>query len=158
MVGYPQLSAIIACADAAHGLGGYICADGGCVVSGDISKAFGAGADFVMIGGMVSGSTESAGEIICYDGTNKQYKEYYGMSSDTAMNKHSGGVASYRASEGKTVKVEYTGSVSNIIQDILGGLRSTMTYIGAKKIKEIPKRTTFIRVNRQLNTIFGDES
>ena len=154
MVGFPQLSAIIACADAAHGLGGYVCADGGCVVSGDIVKALGAGADFVMIGGMLSGTYESNGELIVVDGV--QYKEYYGMSSDTAMHKHHGGVASYRASEGKTVRVPYIGKVFDRISDILGGIRSGMTYIGAKKLKEIPKRTTFIRVNRQLNNIFGD--
>ena len=152
-IGYPQLSAVIECADAAHGLGGYICADGGCTVPGDVVKAFGGGADFVMLGGMLSGTTESNGKQITIDG--KEYKQYYGMSSDTAMDKHHGGVASYRASEGNTVNVPYTGDVSQTMQTILGGLRSGMTYIGAKTLKEVPKRTTFIRVNRQLNNIFS---
>ena len=152
--GYPQLTALIKCARVAHQLGGYICADGGCVVSGDIVKAFGAGADFVMIGGMLSGTDESNGELTTVDGI--QYKEYYGMSSEHAMDKHHNGMANYRASEGKTVKVKYVGKVCDIVSDILGGIRSAMTYIGAKKLKDIPKRTTFIRVNRQLNNIFGD--
>lgn len=154
VIGFPQLSAIIECADAAHGLGGYICGDGGCTIPGDIAKAFGGGADFVMLGGMLSGSDESEGEII--EQNNKVYKKYYGMSSDTAMKKHHGGVAKYRASEGKTVLVPYTGPIANTMQDVLGGIRSAMTYIGAKKLKEIPKRTTFVRVNRQLNNIFGE--
>lgn len=155
MVGYPQLSSIIECADAAHGLGGYICADGGCTVPGDIVKAFGGGADFVMLGGMLSGTDESKGDLIERDG--KHFKQYYGMSSDTAMKKHHGGVAEYRASEGRTVEVPYVGPVSGVMQDILGGLRSGMTYFGAKRIKEIPKRVTFIRVNRQLNTVFSND-
>ena len=152
-VGYPQLSAIIECADAAHGLGGLICADGGCTVPGDIAKAFGGGADFVMLGGMLSGHDEAEQEIVEEDG--KKYVQFYGMSSDTAMTKHKGGVAEYRASEGKTVKVPYKGSVHQSLQDILGGLRSTCTYVGAKHLKELSKRTTFIRVTQQLNTVFG---
>tara|TARA_B100001989_G_scaffold196212_1_gene144821 strand:- start:2297 stop:3337 length:1041 start_codon:yes stop_codon:yes gene_type:complete len=154
-VGYPQLSAIIECADAAHGLGGLICADGGCTSSGDIAKAFGAGADFVMLGGMLAGHTESEQEIIEEDG--KQFLLFYGMSSDTAMNKHKGGVAEYRASEGKTVRIPYRGHVEETIQDILGGVRSTCTYVGAKRLKELSKRTSFVRVTQQLNTVFGNE-
>lgn len=152
-VGYPQLSAIIECADAAHGLGGLICADGGCTVPGDIAKAFGAGADFVMLGGLLAGHTQSGGELVEVNG--QQFKRFYGMSSDTAMNIHNGGVASYRASEGKTVDVPYRGDVAGTIQGILGGIRSAMTYIGASSLKEVPKRTTFIRVSQQLNEIFG---
>lgn len=154
-VGYPQLSAIIECADAAHGLGGLICADGGCTSPGDIAKAFGAGADFVMLGGMLAGHTESGQEIIEEDG--KQYLIFYGMSSDTAMNKHKGGVAEYRASEGKTVRIPYRGDVEATLQDILGGVRSTCTYVGAKRLKELSKRTSFVRVTQQLNTVFGNE-
>lgn len=154
-VGYPQLSAVIECADAAHGLGGLICSDGGCTVPGDVSKAFGAGADFVMLGGMLSGHDEAEQEIIDVDG--KKYVQFYGMSSDTAMTKHKGGVAEYRASEGKTVKVPYRGPVENTLQDILGGVRSTCTYVGARRLKEVSKRTTFIRVSQQLNTVFGNE-
>ncbi len=154
-VGYPQLSAIIECADAAHGLGGLICADGGCTVPGDIAKAFGAGADFIMLGGMLSGHDQSEQEIIEENG--KKYVSFYGMSSDTAMTKHKGGVAEYRASEGKTIKVPYHGDVSETVQDILGGLRSACTYVGATRLKELSKRTTFIRVSQQLNTIFGNE-
>jgi GMP reductase len=147
-VGYPQLSAIIECADAAHGLGAHIIADGGCVCPGDVAKAFGAGADFVMLGGMLSGHDEGGGEI--KDGK----VTFYGMSSDTAMNKHSGGVAEYRSSEGRTVEVKYKGPVQNTVLDLLGGLRSTCTYVGAPSLKQLSKCTTFIRVNRQINDIF----
>ncbi|MDH5723210.1 MAG: GMP reductase [Alphaproteobacteria bacterium] len=154
-VGYPQLSAIIECADAAHGLGGLICADGGCTSPGDVAKAFGAGSDFVMLGGMLAGHTQSEQEIIEEDG--KHYLMFYGMSSDTAMNKHKGGVAEYRASEGKTVRIPYRGDVEATLQDILGGVRSTCTYVGAKKLKELSKRTSFVRVTQQLNSVFGHE-
>ena len=147
-VGYPQLSAIIECADAAHGLGAHIVADGGCTCPGDVAKAFGAGADFVMLGGMLAGHDEGGGEI-------KDNKvTFYGMSSDTAMNKHSGGVADYRTSEGRTVQVPYRGPVKNTVLDLLGGLRSTCTYVGAPSLKQLSKCTTFIRVNRQINDVF----
>lgn len=151
-VGYPQLSAIIECADAAHGLGGQIISDGGCATPGDIAKAFGAGADFVMLGGMLAGHNESGGEVIERNG--KPYRKFYGMSSSTAMEKHVGGVAEYRASEGKTVEVPFKGHVTNTLQDILGGLRSTCTYVGAQRLKELTKRTTFIRVNEQENRVY----
>ena len=152
-VGYPQLSAVIECADAAHGIGGHIMADGGCVSAGDVSKAFCAGADFVMLGGMLAGHTESQGqeEIIGDD----IYKVFYGMSSDTAMNKHYGGVASYRSSEGKTVKIKHRGLIKDTIESILGGIRSTCTYIGAKNLKDMPKCATFIRTTQQSNEVFG---
>ncbi len=153
-VGYPQLSAIIECADAAHGLGGQIISDGGCKVPGDVVKAFGGGADFVMLGGMLAGHEESGGELIEKDG--KKYKQFYGMSSETAMNKYAGGVADYRASEGKTTEIAYRGNVTNTVQDILGGLRSACTYVGAKSLKELSKRTTFIRVAEQHNEWFGE--
>ncbi|GLB52407.1 GMP reductase [Neptunitalea chrysea] len=152
-VGYPQLSAIIECADAAHGLGGHIISDGGCKIPGDVAKAFGGGADFVMLGGMLAGHTESGGEIIEINGI--QYKQFYGMSSETAMEKHAGGVAEYRASEGKTVKIPYRGDVTHTVLDILGGLRSTCTYVGAARLKELTKRTTFIRVQEQHNEVFN---
>lgn len=151
-VGYPQLSAIIECADAAHGLGGLICGDGGCTVPGDIAKAFGGGADFVMLGGMLAGHDQSEQKIITEKG--QKFLQFYGMSSDTAMKKHKGGVAEYRASEGKTVKIPYRGDVSGSLQDILGGLRSTCTYVGARRLKELSKRATFIRVSQQINNIF----
>jgi GMP reductase len=157
-VGYPQLSAIIECADAAHGLKGQVCADGGCTVPGDIAKAYGAGADFVMLGGMLAGHDECEGEIRYEEvGGVKTPKSmvFYGMSSDVAMKKHAGGVAKYRASEGKSVEVPYRGPVENTMQEIMGGVRSMMTYIGATRLKEVPKRTTFIRVGAQLNTVFG---
>ena len=147
-VGYPQLSAIIECADAAHGLGGHIIADGGCVCPGDVAKAFGAGADFVMLGGMLAGHDEGGGEI--KDGK----VTFYGMSSDTAMEKHHGGVANYRSSEGRTVEIPYKGSVENTVLDLLGGVRSTCTYVGAPSLKQLSKCTTFIRVNRQINDVF----
>ncbi|MFI2743255.1 GMP reductase [Zhouia sp. PK063] len=152
-VGYPQLSAIIECADAAHGLGGQIISDGGCKIPGDLSKAFGGGADFVMLGGMLAGHNQSGGDIIEKDG--EKYKVFYGMSSSTAMNKHAGGVAEYRASEGKTVKIPYRGDVHETVKDILGGIRSTCTYVGASKLKELTKRTTFIRVQEQHNEVFS---
>ncbi len=151
-VGYPQLSAIIECADAAHGLGGHIISDGGCTTPGDVAKAFGAGSDFVMLGGMLAGHTESGGELIEING--EKFKQFYGMSSATAMEKHSGGVAEYRASEGKTVKVPFRGNVIHTVLDILGGLRSTCTYVGAPRLKELSKRTTFIRVSEQENQVY----
>ncbi len=157
-VGYPQLSAIIECADAAHGLKGQVCGDGGLTVPGDVAKAFGAGADFVMMGGMLSGHDECEGEIIYEERDGKKVPVrmvFYGMSSDTAMKKYAGGVAKYRASEGKTVEVPYRGPVSGTMQEIMGGVRSAMTYIGAVSLKEVPKRTTFILVGAQLNTVFG---
>jgi len=151
-VGYPQLSAIIECADAAHGLGGHIISDGGCKTPGDVAKAFGAGADFVMLGGMLAGHTESGGELIEING--EKFKQFYGMSSTTAMEKHVGGVAEYRASEGKTVQVPFRGDVEATLKDILGGLRSACTYVGASRLKELTKRTTFIRVSEQENTVY----
>ena len=173
-VGYPQLSAIIECADAAHGLGGHIIADGGCSSSGDVAKAFGAGADFVMLGGMLAGHDEGGGDVVTKfyqtDQLNYEVREhlsnekhvieeksfvtFYGMSSDTANIKHFGGLKDYRSSEGRTVKIPYRGEVSNTVQDILGGIRSACTYAGAKKLKDLSKCTTFIRVNNQYNKIF----
>lgn len=154
-VGYPQLSAIIECADAAHGLGGLICADGGCAVPGDIAKAFGGGADFVMLGGILAGHDQSEEEVVEENG--EKSVVFYGMSSDTAMQKHKGGVAEYRASEGRTVTIPYRGDVNDTLQDILGGLRSACTYVGARRLKELSKRTTFIRVSQQLNTVFSGD-
>jgi len=153
-VGYPQLSAIIECADAAHGLGGHIIADGGCTCPGDVAKAFGAGADFIMLGGMLAGHDEGGGEIILEG--DQQYRLFYGMSSDTAMHKHNGGVANYRSSEGRTVKVPYRGPVNNTVLDLLGGIRSTCTYVGANTLKNLSKCTTFIRVTQQFNGIFAN--
>jgi len=153
-VGYPQLSAIIECADAAHGLGGHIISDGGCKIPGDVAKAFGGGADFVMLGGMFAGHDESGGDIVEENG--KKFRLFYGMSSQTAMDKHAGGVAEYRSSEGKTVKVPYKGPVSETVKDILGGVRSTCTYVGASELRELSKRTTFIRVAEQHNEVFGN--
>lgn len=151
-VGYPQLSAIIECADAAHGLGAHIIADGGCVCPGDVAKAFGAGADFVMLGGMLAGHDQGGGRITVKD--SKKVVEFYGMSSDTAMEKNHGGVANYRSSEGRTVKIPYKGDVNNTVLDLLGGIRSTCTYVGAPSLKQLSKCTTFIRVNRQINDVF----
>jgi len=155
-VGYPQLSAVLECADAAHGLGGRIISDGGCTCPGDVAKAFGGGSDFVMLGGMLAGHEECAGETVEANG--EYFKVFYGMSSDTAMKKHAGGVAEYRSSEGKTVRVPYRGPVDETVRDILGGLRSACTYVGAAALREISKRTTFIRVTQQLNTVFTDST
>jgi GMP reductase len=147
-VGYPQLSAIIECSDAAHGLGAHIIADGGCTCPGDVAKAFGAGADFVMLGGMLAGTDQGGGIV------EDEKIKFYGMSSDTAMNKHHGGVAEYRSSEGRTVEIPYKGDVNNVMLDILGGLRSTCTYVGAPTLKQLSKCTTFIRVTKQYNDVF----
>ena len=152
-VGYPQLSAIIECADAAHGLHGLICADGGCTSPGDLAKAFGAGADFVMLGGMLAGHDECGSDIIEVNGVKKM--RFYGMSSREAMEKYAGGVAAHRAAEGKEVLLDYRGPVEGTLQDILGGVRSACTYVGARKLKELSKCTTFIRVSQQLNEVFG---
>ena len=152
-VGYPQLSAIIECADAAHGLGGHICGDGGCTVPGDVAKGFGGGADFMMLGGMFAAHDESGGEIVHQHG--KAYRRFYGMSSDVAMEKYAGGVAKYRASEGKEVILEARGPVEHTIQEILGGLRSTCTYVGARTLKALSKCTTFVRVTQQINEVYG---
>jgi GMP reductase len=147
-VGYPQLSAIIECSDAAHGLGAHIVADGGCTCPGDVAKAFGAGADFVMLGGLLAGHDEGGGEV-------KDGKiTFYGMSSDTAMDKHHGGVAEYRSSEGRTVEIPYKGAVKTTVLDLLGGLRSACSYVGAPTLKQLSKCATFIRVTKQYNDIF----
>lgn len=170
-VGYPQLSAVMECADAAHGLGAHICSDGGCKVVGDICKAFGGNSDFVMLGGMFAGTDECEGEWK-YEYKSEKYGfwqpidsgnsiekrkvslEYYGMSSKNAMDKHHNGVAKYRTAEGKCVTVPYKGCANDIMQDICGGLRSACTYIGADKIKNFGKKTTFILVNDTHNRIY----
>ena len=175
-VGYPQLSAVIECADAAHGLGGLVIADGGCTCSGDVAKAFAGGADFVMLGGMLAGHDEGGGEVITkmYE-TNehklvdsddlgevwervteeKKFVQFYGMSSDAANTKHFGGLKEYRASEGREVLVPYRGAVGDTVQDILGGLRSTCTYVGAQRLKHLSKCATFVMVNQQYNAVYA---
>jgi GMP reductase len=165
-VGYPQLSAVIECADAAHGLGGHIIADGGCTSPGDVAKAFAAGADFVMLGGMLAGHDEGGGEVITkrfitdeFENDarvikEKKFVQFYGMSSESANDKHFGGLKDYRSSEGRTVLVPYRGPVAKTIQDILGGVRSTCTYVGAKKLKQLPKCATFIRCTQTHNAVY----
>ena len=150
-VGMPQLSAVMECADAAHGVGGYIISDGGITCPGDMAKAFGGGADFVMCGGVFSGHDENPGEITTDNNGNK-FKLFYGMSSQHAMEKHYGKMEKYRSSEGRVIKVKYKGSIDDTVTDYLGGLRSCCTYINAKCIKNMPKCTTFVRVSQQLNT------
>lgn len=179
-VGYPQLSAVIECADAAHGLGGHVIADGGCVYPGDVSKAFAGGADAVMLGGMFSGTDQGGGEVITKtyltdeivspnhlsvnDGLfnrrieEKKFVQFYGMSSETANKKHFGGLKDYRASEGRTILVDYKGDVKNIVQEILGGIRSTCTYVGASSLKQLSKCTTFIRCNDTHNRVFESKT
>jgi GMP reductase len=151
-VGYPQLSAVIECADAAHGLGAHIIADGGCTCPGDVAKAFGGGADFVMLGGMFAGHEEGGGKKIKKNGS--QFIEFYGSSSDTALDKHYGGLADYRSSEGKKVQLRYRGKIKDTVLNILGGVRSSCTYVGAPSLKQLSKCTTFIRVNKQFNDTF----
>ena len=152
-VGYPQLSAVMECADAAHGLGAHIIADGGCTCPGDVAKGFGAGADFVMLGGMLAGHKEGGGDIIERNG--KKFIEFYGSSSEEANEKHYGGLAHYRSSEGKKVVIPLKGSIDKTIRDILGGIRSSCTYVGAPSLKQLSKCTTFVRVNNQYNDTFG---
>ena len=151
-VGMPQLSAILECADAAHGVGGHIVSDGGITCPGDMAKAFGASADFVMVGGQFAGHDENPGEII--EENDKKYKLFYGMSSDVAQNTHYGKMEKYRSSEGRVIKILYKGKLNDTVLDYLGGLRSTCTYINAYNIKNIPKCTTFVKVSQQLNTVF----
>ena len=154
-VGYPQLSAVIECADAAHGLGAHIIADGGCTCPGDVAKAFGGGGDFVMLGGMFAGHEEGGGKKIKKNGS--QLIEFYGSSSDTAITKHYGGLSDYRSSEGKKVQLKYRGKIKDTVQNILGGLRSSCTYVGAPSLKQLSKCTTFVRVNQQYNDTFGQD-
>ena len=170
-VGYPQLSAVMECADAAHGLDGLVIADGGCSCPGDIAKAFAAGADYVMLGGMFAGHVEGGGEVISKwygsgeytrqpDGSflphfeERQFVQFYGMSSDAANTKHFGGLKNYRSSEGREVLVPFRGNVADTVQDILGGIRSTCTYAGAKRLKHLPKCATFVMVNNQYNKTY----
>tara|TARA_Y100001970_G_scaffold287801_1_gene413363 strand:+ start:6512 stop:7546 length:1035 start_codon:yes stop_codon:yes gene_type:complete len=151
-VGYPQLSAVMECADAAHGLGAHIIADGGCTCPGDVAKGFGGGADFVMLGGMFAGHDEGRGKIVKSNGS--KFIEFYGSSSHTANNKHYGGLSDYRSSEGRTVKVKYRGKIKDTISNILGGIRSSCTYVGAPSLKQLSKCTTFVRVTNQFNDTF----
>jgi len=172
-VGYPQLSAVMECADAAHGLGGHIIADGGCTCPGDVAKAFAGGADFVMLGGMLAGHDQGGGEVITkhylskeatlLDNGNymphyeqKQFVQFYGMSSDAANKKHFGGLKDYRSSEGREVFVPYRGDVAATVQDLLGGLRSTCTYAGAIRLKHLMRCTTFIRCTQQFNSVYAN--
>jgi len=156
-VGMPQLSAIMECSDAAHGVSGYIIGDGGVTCPGDMSKGFCAGADFIMMGGQFAGHDENPGELVeeMVGNEKKLYKLFYGMSSDTAMKKHYGKMDRYRSSEGRTIKLKYKGKLENTVLNYLGGVRSTCTYINAKNIKNMSKCCTFVRVNRQLNTIYA---
>ena len=169
-VGFPQLSAVIECADSAHGLGGHIIADGGCTCPGDLAKAFAAGADYVMLGGMLAGHDEGGGEVITKfyktgEVTKKvedwedvieerKFVQFYGMSSEAANEKHSGGLKEYRSSEGRDILVPYRGEIKTTIQNLLGGIRSTCTYAGAKKLKWLSKCTTFVKTGQQFNSVF----
>lgn len=153
-VGYPQLSAIIECADAAHGLRGHVCADGGCRTPGDVVKAFAGGADFVMLGGMLAGHDECDGQWITEDG-HRTGMRFYGMSSQIAMDKYAGGAKDYRACEGKQVVIPYRGAVAGTIREITGGIRSACAYVGASCLKDLSKCTTFVLCNRTHNTVFG---
>jgi GMP reductase len=152
-VGYPQLSAIFECADAAHGLKGHVCADGGCRTPGDVAKAFAAGADFVMLGGMLAGHDECGGEWVEQDGQ-KVGMRFYGMSSRTAMDRYAGGVKDYRACEGTETIVPYKGPVSECIREVTGGIRSTCAYVGAAQLRDLSKCTTFVLCSRTHNTVF----
>ena len=151
-VGYPQLSAVIECADAAHGLGAHIIADGGCTCPGDVAKGFGGGADFVMLGGMLAGHDEGKGNIVEKNG--EKFIQFYGSSSEVANERHYGGLNGYRSSEGREVLLKYRGKINDTIINILGGVRSSCTYVGARSLKELSKCTTFVRVSNQFNDTF----
>ena len=172
-IGVPQLSGMIECADAAHGVGGMVIADGGCVFPGDVAKAFASGSDFVMLGGMFAGHDEGGGKVITKHFANgeatrlengnylphyqeKQFVQFYGMSSKAANNKHFGGMKEYRSSEGREVLIPYKGKIESTVQDILGGVRSSCTYIGARRLKDMPKCATFVQVNKQVNEVYSD--
>ena len=147
-VGVPQFSAVMECADAANGVGGHIVADGGCNMPGDIAKAFGAGAHFVMLGGMLAGHNES--ETKSKDGK----REFYGMSSDRAREIHGKRKDGYRGNEGRAIILPDRGPVKETVEDMLGGVRSSCTYIGARRLKDIPKCASFVRCVQPLNTVF----
>jgi GMP reductase len=170
-VGYPQLSAVMECADAAHGLDGHVIADGGCTCPGDVAKAFAGGADFVMLGGMLAGHDEGGGNIVTkHIATGGAYKtdagtfvpyfeerhfvQFYGMSSEAANAKHFGGLKEYRSSEGREILVPYRGAIETTTQDLLGGIRSACTYVGAAKLKHLPKCATFIRCQDTHNRVY----
>lgn len=148
-VGVPQLSAVIECANEAHQLGGHIISDGGITCPGDLGKAFGAGADFVMVGGQFAGHQQSPGEVIEEDG--KKFKLFYGMSSSHAMKKNYGSVNSYRTSEGRSLKIKYKGDLNDTISDFLGGLRSLCTYNNSGKLEHLIGNVNFVRVHNQFN-------
>ena len=147
-VGVPQFSAILDCADAANGVDGHIMADGGCVHPGDIAKAFGGGAHMVMIGGMLAGHDESEQEVV--DGK----IEFYGMSSDRAREKHGKRKDGYRGNEGRLISLPYRGPVQHTVEDILGGVRSACTYIGARRLKDMPKCASFVTTNNVINRVY----
>ena len=147
-VGVPQFSAILDCADAANGVDGHIMADGGCVYPGDIAKAFGGGAHMVMIGGMLAGHDESEKPVV--DGN----IEFYGMSSDRAREVHGKRKDGYRGNEGRFIQLPHRGPVGNTIEDILGGVRSACTYIGARRLKDMPKCASFVTVHNNINKVY----
>tara|TARA_A100001011_G_C14300831_1_gene840699 strand:- start:343 stop:1392 length:1050 start_codon:yes stop_codon:yes gene_type:complete len=151
-VGVPQFSAIVECADAANGVDGHIMADGGCVQPGDIAKALGGGAHMVMIGGMLAGHDESEQEVV--DGK----VEFYGMSSDRAREKHGKRKDGYRGNEGRLISLPYRGPVANTIEDILGGVRSACTYIGARRLKDMAKCASFVTTNNVINKVYEQYS
>ena len=147
-VGVPQFSAILDCADAANGVDGHIMADGGCVYPGDIAKAFGGGAHMVMIGGMLAGHDESEQQVV--DGK----IEFYGMSSDRAREKHGKRKDGYRGNEGRLISLPYRGPVEPTLEDILGGVRSACTYIGARRLKDMAKCASFVTTNNVINRVY----
>ena len=147
-VGVPQFSAIVECADAANGVDGHIMADGGCVYPGDIAKALGGGAHMVMVGGMLAGHDESEQNVV--DGK----IEFYGMSSDRAREIHGKRKDGYRGNEGRLISLPYRGPVKDTIENILGGVRSACTYIGARRLKDMAKCASFVTTNNVINKVY----
>lgn len=167
-VGRPQMSTLIEVADACHQRGCYVLCDGGVNSAGDVCKAFGAGADFIISGSLFAGCDEATGDIIekqylldelDEDGASvivtKKFKQYYGMSSHLAQAKHFGGVRQYSASEGREKLIPYVGPLDGVLSDIDGGLKSCCAYIGCTKMKNFSRHTTFYKVRHQLNTKFA---
>ena len=147
-VGVPQFSAIVDCSDAANGVGGHIMADGGCVYPGDIAKAFGGGAHMVMIGGMLAGHDESEQPVV--DGN----VEFYGMSSDRAREVHGKRKDGYRGNEGRLISLPHRGPVAPTLEDIVGGVRSACTYIGARRLKDMAKCASFVTTHNVQNKVY----
>lgn len=151
-VGIPQLGAIMACAQEAKKLGIAMIADGGIRNSGDIAKAMAAGASCVMLGSLLAGTNESPGDVVSYQG--RPYKQYRGMGSVGAMTKGSadryfqGDITDQNklVPEGVEGRVPYKGNVSNVVYQLIGGLKASMGYVGSSTLEEMREKARFVRI------------